>query len=329
MGIAVYSTLLTKRQQQDYLRLLDSCGLRDEEDADIIALATDDDGSLIGCGALAGNTVKQLAVSEDAEGQGVMASVLSSLISEAYAMGRHRLFLCTKPDNSRMFSSMGFYPVIETGDALLMENRRDGFESFIGSIPRYKGVCGAVVCNCDPFTLGHRHLIGYAASRCDNLYVFAVSEKGSMFDPAVRLEMIKKGTADIPSCHVFESDLYLVSRATFPAYFIRDEERADLVRSDLDIELFARKIAPALNITMRFAGEEPFSAVTRAYNERMKELLPSYGIAFEEIPRLSEISAGKVRSLITAGEIEKIREMVPESTYEIIQRQLGSGPERP
>ena len=141
--------------------------------------------------------------------------------------------------------------------------------------------------------------------------------------------MIKKGTADIPSCHVFESDLYLVSRATFPAYFIRDEERADLVRSDLDIELFARKIAPALNITMRFAGEEPFSAVTRAYNERMKELLPSYGIAFEEIPRLSEISAGKVRSLITAGEIEKIREMVPESTYEIIQRQLGSGPERP
>ena len=152
MGIAVYSTPLTKRQQQDYLRLLDSCGLRDEGDAEIIALATDDDGRLIGCGALAGNTVKQLAVSQDAEGQGVMASVLSSLISEAYAMGRHRLFLCTKPDNGRMFSSLGFYPVIETDDALLMENRRDGFDRFIGSIPRYKGVCGAVVCNCDPFT---------------------------------------------------------------------------------------------------------------------------------------------------------------------------------
>ena len=329
MGIAVYSTPLTKRQQQEYLRLLDSCDLRDEGDADIIALATDDDGSLIGCGALAGNTVKQLAVSEDAEGQGVMASVLSSLISEAYAMGRHRLFLCTKPANSRMFSSMGFYPVIETGDALLMENRRDGFENFIGSIPRYKGINGAVVCNCDPFTLGHRHLIGYAASRCDNLYVFAVSEKGSMFSPDVRLEMIRRGTADIPSCHVLESDLYLVSRATFPAYFIRDEERADLVRSDLDIELFARRIAPALNITIRFAGEEPFSAVTRAYNERMKELLPSYGITFEEIPRLQGISAGKVRDLIAEGEIGKIREMVPESTYEILQRQPGSGPACP
>ena len=150
-----------------------------------------------------------------------------------------------------------------------------------------------------------------------------------MFDPAVRLEMIRRGTADIPSCHVFESNLYLVSRATFPTYFIRDEERADLVRSDLDIELFARRIAPALNITMRFTGEEPFSPVTEAYNERMKELLPAYGITFEEIPRLSGISAGKVRKLIAAGEIEIIREMVPESTYEIIQRQPGSGPPGP
>ena len=52
----------------------------------------------------------------------------------------------------------------------------------------------------------------------------------------------------------------------------------------------------------------------------MKELLPANGIAFEEIPRLSEISAGKVRSLIKDGEFEKIREMVPESTYEVIQR---------
>ena len=299
--------------------LLEACGLRDEGDADIVALMTED-GDLIACGALAGRTVKQLAVDSDAEGQGAMAAVLSALIAEAYARGIHRLFLCTKPENLRMFRSMGFHTVIETTDAVLLENRKDGLESFLASIPKYDGVCGAVVCNCDPITLGHRHLIEYAASHCDNLYVFAVSEKGSMFSPEERLEMIRKGTADIENCHVFESDLYLISRATFPAYFIRDESRADLVKSDLDIELFCRRIAPALNISIRFAGEEPFSPVTRAYNERMKELLPANGIAFEEIPRLSEISAGKVRSLIKDGEFEKIREMVPESTYEVIQR---------
>jgi [citrate (pro-3S)-lyase] ligase len=201
-----------------------------------------------------------------------------------------------------------------------MENRRDGFSDFISSLPRYEGVCGAVVCNCDPFTLGHRHLIEYAAAHCDSLYVFAVSEEGSVFSPETRLEMIKRGTSDIPNCHVFESDLYLVSRATFPAYFIRDESRADLVKSDLDIELFCRRIAPALGITVRFAGEEPFSPVTRSYNERMRELLPEHGIEFVEIPRLAEISAGKVRSLIASGEFDRIKEMVPDSTYEVMQR---------
>lgn len=321
MGVAIYQTPLYKSQQQDYIGLLTLCGLRDEGDADIIALATDESGRLTGCGALAGHTVKQLAVIPDAEGQGVMASVLSALISEAYARGETRLFLCTKPDNGRMFGTMGFYPVISTEDALLMENRRDGLENFLSSLPRYEGVCGAVVCNCDPFTLGHRHLMEHAASQCDHLYVFAVSESGSMFSPEERLEMIRKGTEDIPNCHVFESDLYLVSRATFPAYFIRDEERTDLVKSDLDIELFGSRIAPALNITKRFVGEEPYSEVTKAYNERMKELLPERGIMLCEIPRYEGISAGKVRSLLREGDMGSVRKMVPETTYEIIQRQ--------
>jgi [citrate (pro-3S)-lyase] ligase len=325
MGIAIYQTPLYESQQNEYLGLLALCGLRDEGDADIVALASDESGSLTGCGALAGHTLKQLAVTPEAEGQGVMASVLSALIGEAHARGEHRLFLCTKPDNRKMFSSMGFYTLISTEDALLMENRRDGLEDYLSSLPRYEGVCGSVVCNCDPFTLGHRHLIEYAASQCDHLYVFAVSESGSMFSPSERLEMIQRGTADIPDCHVFGSDLYLVSRATFPAYFIRDEEKADLVKSDLDIELFGTRIAPALNITKRFAGEEPYSAVTKAYNERMKELLPEHGIAFCEIPRYEGISAGKVRSLIRKGDLEAVREMVPETTYEIIQRKPCAG----
>ena len=358
----IYSTPLRRRENEAYLGLLERCGLRDEGDADIVALMYED-GELIACGALAGHVIKQLAVSPDAEGRGAMAAVLSELIAEASSRGVHRLFVCTKPGNARMFASLGFHAVIETVDAALLENRRGGLDDFLSSIPRYEGVKGAVVCNCDPFTLGHRHLIEYAASHCDELYVFAVSEKGAMFSPEERLEMIRAGTSDIGNCHVFESDLYLISRATFPAYFIRDESRADLVRSDLDIELFGRHIAPALGISRRFAGEEPFSPVTRAYNERMKELLPGFGISFEEIPRLGAetlgaadaglggsgriglgtdgaggishggldagvsdaggISAGRVRELIKAGEIGKVRELVPKSTYEIIQ-QSGS-----
>ena len=219
---------------------------------------------------------------------------------------------------------MGFYPVVELRDALLMENRRNGASDFIASLPRYEGTCGAVVCNCDPFTLGHRHLIEHAAANCDHLYVFAVAEKGSLFSPEERLDMIRRGTEDLPNCHVFSSDLYLVSRATFPAYFIKDKTRADLVKADLDLTFFCEHIAPALHITVRFAGEEPFSPVTAAYNDRMREMLPANGIRFEEIPRYNAISASRVRELILNGQAEQTRELVPETTYETILRHTGT-----
>lgn len=323
MGITIYRTPLSARKQQEYDAFLTSAGLRDEEDADLVAWMTDDDGLLVGCGSLAGHTLKQVAVAPQIEGTGAMATILSALINEAAQRGIFRLFVCTKPVNKPMLNSMGFHTVVEIPDALLMENRTGGAADFIASLPRFDGTCGAVVCNCDPFTLGHRHLIEYASQHCDHLYVFAVAEKGSMFSPEERLEMIQKGTKDLPNCHVLSSDLYLVSRATFPAYFIKDKTRADLVKADLDIAFFAGRIAPALHITKRFVGEEPFSPVTAAYNARMKELLPGQGIELVEIPRYAEISASRVRALVQAGEYEKTRELVPETTYETILRHAG------
>ena len=329
MNSSIYHAPLPPRLKKKYQDFLSSCALRDEGDADTVAVLTDEDERILATGALAGHTVKQFAVAPEAEGQGVMASILSLLITEAAQRGIYRLFLCTKPKNRRMFASLGFYPIIETEDAVLMENRRTGVEDFLAGLPRFSGVCGAVVCNCDPFTLGHRHLIEYASQNCDHLYVFTVSESGSMFTPEDRHDMVLRGTRDLPNCHVFKSDLYLVSRATFPAYFIRDESRADLVKADLDIAFFSQRLAPALNITVRFVGEEPFSPVTRAYNERMKELLPRSGIRLTEIPRLNGISASRVRALIRAGETEQTKELVPETTYETILRYAAADAPRP
>ena len=56
----------------------------------------------------------------------------------------------------------------------------------------------------------------------------------------------------------------------------------------------------------------------------MKELLPQHGIHLEEIPRHDGISASRVRALIQAGEYEKTKELVPETTYETILRHVGT-----
>ena len=324
MDISLFPAPLQGRLGERYKDFLFSCGLRDEADADVIALMTDDDFAIVACGARAGHTLKQFAVSPAIEGGGACASILSALQSEAMQRGIARLFLCTKPQNLRMFASMGFYPIVSTADAVLTENRRNGFSDYLASLPRFDGVRGAVVMNADPFTRGHLHLLEYAAAHCDALYVFAVSEDGSLFSPEERYAMIERGSAHIRNRVVCRSDMYLVSRATFPAYFIRDESRVDAVRSDLDIELFRTRIAPALGVTKRFVGEEPFSPTTRAYNERMKALLPEKGIELIEIPRLADISASRVRALLRAGEYEKTAEAVPETTYETILRHFGT-----
>ena len=323
LDVSLFYPPLSKAMASRYKDFLSSVDLRDEGDADVFALMTDDDFNILACGARAGHTLKQFAVSSDIEGTGAFATVLSELLNEAARSGLRRLFLCTKPKNGAMFASMGFYPIVETKDALLMEDRRNGFSDYLAALPRYEGACGAVVINGDPFTRGHLHLCEYAAAHCDALYVFSVSEPGSMFSPEERFEMVLKGTAHLRNCHVVHTEEYLVSRETFPAYFIRDEAHADRVKADLDIELFRKRIAPALHITKRFVGEEPFSPTTRAYNERMKELLPECGIALIEIPRLSAISASRVRALLREGTPELTKDLVPETTYAAILRHLN------
>lgn len=345
MDISIYRTPLTEAKQAEYESFLAKGNLRDEGDSDYIAWMKDEEGRLVACGSLAKHTLKQFVVDPSIEGSGAMAQIMTSLIDEAYSSGNTRLFLCTKPANENMLSSLGFYVLARVEDSILMENRRNGLEKFLERVRADADswiseklqsadaseavVRGAVVCNCDPFTLGHRHLIEYAAANCDFLYVFAVSESGSMFSPEDRLEMIRRGTADISNCRVYESELYLVSRATFPAYFIRDEEHADEVKSDLDITLFAGRIAPALDISKRFVGQEPFSPVTNAYNTRMKKKLPEQGIEVVEIPRFAvdgdslAVSASRVRKLLSEGDLEAARALVPPTSFEIIEQVLN------
>ena len=116
---------------------------------------------------------------------------------------------------------------------------------------------------------------------------------------------------------------YIISRATFPAYFLQgDPEQA---RCDLELTLFGKRIAPALGITRRFVGQEPYSPVTARYNQRMQALLPQWGIRVEEIPRLEGISASRVRQLLRQGRLAELQPWCrrrPMHTVEITLEQV-------
>lgn len=178
---------------------------------------------------------------------------------------------------------------------------------------------GSIVMNCNPFTLGHRYLIEYAASRVERLYIFVVEEDKSIFPFADRIELVKKGTADLKNVTVLPSGKFIISQLTFSGYFNKAELQDSTVDPSMDVELFGKEIAPSLGITIRFAGEEQLDNVTRQYNETMARILPHYGVDFQVIPRKETdgevISASRVRKLLGEKNFTAIKKMVPETTF--------------
>jgi [citrate (pro-3S)-lyase] ligase len=282
-----------------------------------------DGDSIVATGSLDGNIFKCIAVREDRQGEDLMATILTELRKEAVAAGKSHLFLFTKPGNSRMFSDFGFYAIGSTTEALLMENRKNGARDFARAMAEESsGKIGAVVMNCNPFTLGHRYLVEKASSLCQLLYVFVLTEDRSEFPAKARLELVKAGTADFQNVRVHPTGQYMISSVTFPTYFIKDKAKSENIACRLDLEIFAKIFAKELGITTRFVGTEPKCAVTSAYNREMLQYLPSQGIEVVEIQRKEldgvPISASRVRELIALGELEKTRALVPQSTYEYI-----------
>ena len=308
-----------------WTELLKKTNLRPEDTPEVTVLVWDGD-TLAATGSRSGTLLQYLAVDPAYQGEDLTATVLTELRRDAFRAGAEHLFLCTKPSNRFLLQGLFFYPVAQTRQVLLMEDRRGGLQQFLAAIPRYEGggTVGALVMNCDPFTLGHRYVIEQAAQDCGHVYVFVLSEDRGHFPAADRLALVRSGTAHLGNVTVLPSGPYMISAATFPTYFLPDRDSADAVRCGLDVEIFAGHIAPALGITRRYVGSEPFSAMTAQYNRALAQALPPRGVALVEIPRLEQdgaaVSASRVRALLRAGELAAVRDLVPPTTYEYLEK---------
>lgn len=303
---------------------LAKAGLEADEGLERTCLIWEDD-EIIATGSRQDNLLKCIAVDDMHQGEGLTGTLLTQLRQDAFQSGHSHLFLYTKPKNKYMFSSLFFYPIAQTKDVLLMENKPDGIQAFLDTLPAEPtdGIVGAAVMNCNPFTKGHRYLIETAAKECDRLYIFVLSEDKSFFSSKDRMEMVKLGTADLPNVTVLPTGPYLISSATFPTYFLKEREKAESIHCLLDIEIFCKYYVPKFGITRRYVGTEPLSQMTNQYNDALRENLPEKGIAFHEIPRLEQsqipVSASAVRATLQAGDVDALRALVPDTTFDYLQ----------
>jgi [citrate (pro-3S)-lyase] ligase len=281
--------------------------------------------NLLGGAGYEGNIIKCVALDDSLRGLGLTNTLISDLIKKIYDNGNNKAILFTKPENKELFEGSGFYLVESSKMALLMETDKNAFSNYLKKLEIHKkpGTVGAIVMNCNPFTLGHQHLVEYAAARCDVLHLFVVEEDKSVFPFSIRRELAKKGVAHLDNVQIHNGGDYIISSATFPAYFIKDTDDIIRTQAELDLRIFGGHIAPALRITKRFVGNEPYSQVTNMYNRIMQEILPSFGVEVEIVPRKEQagepISASRVREYIQNGDLYKARELLPSSTYSFLE----------
>ena len=316
----VYPT--DRRANSQVEKLLLAEGIRRDRNLDYTCGVYDEDYNIIATGSCFGNTLRCMAVSHEHQGEGLMNEVVTHLVQHEYERGVNHLFMYTKCSSAKFFGDLGFYEIVRVNEQVVfMENRRTGFSDYLADLAKTRRDgerIAALVLNANPFTLGHQYLVEKAAGENDVLHVFIVSEDSSLVPFAVRKRLVMEGTAHLPNLVYHDTGPYIISSATFPSYFQKDDEAVIESHANLDLEVFVR-IAAALGINARYVGEEPKSLVTGIYNRIMSEKLPEHGIRCVIVPRRTEggevISASSVRQSIKDGRLEEVRGLVPESTY--------------
>ena len=316
------------------LKLLNQEGIKRDRNLDYTCVAYDSDYNIIGTGSCFGNTLRCLAVSHEHQGEGLTNKIVSHLIQYQFDRGNFHLFIYTKYTTYHLFKDLGFYEIVRIKDQIVfMENKKNGFNDYLKELSKSKlndnanaKKIAAIVMNANPFTLGHLYLIEKASKENDILHLFIVSEDKSIVPFNVRKKLIMEGTAHLKNIIYHDSGPYIISSATFPSYFQKDEKDVIESHANLDLEIFV-KIAKALNINIRYVGEEPTSLVTGIYNKIMEKKLPENGIECFVVKRKEMdgniISASEVRKKIKEGNIEGIKNMVPVSTYKFFISEEG------
>lgn len=321
-------------------RLLQSEGLQIDAHLEYSCGIFDESGNLIATGSCFKNTLRCIAIDSYHQGEGLMNQIISHLMEYMYSRGETHIFVYTKVSAAKFFKDLGFYEIATVGhDLVFLESKRQGFADYLSQlVVEAKTQCeynsknlvatsvAAIVMNANPFTSGHQQLVELVAQAHEIVHLFIVSEDNSIVPFSVRWQLVQAGTSHLDNIIYHKTGSYIISNATFPAYFLKDSKVAGAVQMRLEAALFA-KIAKALHITHRYVGTEPFSEMTNDYNQILKTQLGA-SLIVREIPRFIDatgrvISASKVRRLLKEGNLCVISSMVPKSTYDFLCSEEG------
>lgn len=317
-----------KKELENFLKKFD---LRLDETLDYSIVLRENE-EIVATASKSKNIIKCFAIDESLRGEGVTNLLVTNLLNKLFDEGYFHSFVFTKPSNEVIFKGVGFKSISKTDKVALLEIGSTSIEKTIEKIKnnlnwQENSKNGLLIMNCNPFTKGHLYLIEEAASKMDNILVLIVEEDRSSFPFKDRIELVKEGCSHIKNVTILPSTEYVISSTTFPNYFLRKEDDSLEEYMKLDTTITAQWFCKKLNISTRFVGEEPFCNVTKKYNETMKSIFKLFNLNVQIIPRKENngkaISASFVRELLKKDELEKVKELVPETTFKYLTSTKG------
>lgn len=308
---------------EEFLKL---SNLNYEVDINYSILVYDGD-KVIATASLANSIMKCFAVNKEYSGQNITGLMFHHLVEHLQNRNIHHYFVFTTPENEDIFTSFNMKRIVRTMNTVLLEGGDDIThvlqklkEEY--SISDKKKAC--VIINANPMTNGHLYLIERAKEDYEEVLVFVVSEDISSFPFVDRFSIIKSATKHLEGVTVLPSLSYLVSRITFPKYFLKEDQLIKDEQTLIDVLIYKEYYKKIFNLERRYLGTEPLSANTNKYNKVLKDYL---GQSVEIIERINldnqVISASLIRKLIKANNIKKIKDYVPKATYDFLKSKRG------
>lgn len=310
-------------------------GLKYESNADY-TLYMEEGGKIVATVSACKYIIKCIAVDPDFRSENLAAHLVSEIIKRFHEEGVFYYQVFTKPEYINLFMSLGFRPLIQTDKVIVLEGGEGTIYDAIqamkvqmkytlgaDSVQRDSDI-GCVVINGNPFTNGHLKLVEYAAARHKFVLVFVLEEEASYFTFKERYTMAYLSTKPYGNVLVLPSSKYIISKATFPGYFLKTTDRTTAEYAKYDALIFLNYFMPRLNISKRYVGEETKRYMV-IYNRTLSKVL---GDKLEVVERFKEdgevISASKFRTLIKEGKKAEAFKFIPRTNYAVLNVMLSS-----
>ncbi len=307
--------------------LLENQGLRFEEKV-THTIGYYDQDQLIATGSLYENVIKMIAIDPKYQGENLTSVIMTTLVRKLHSQGISKYFLFTTPKNKHIFESFSLSLIVENEDIVLFEN---DVETIVESLTVLKnklnlptGKTAAIVMNCNPVTNGHLYLINICSQQNDHVIIFLVEENRSIFPFDTRFNLLTEATKQYKNVHIIPSTQYIISRATFPTYFLKELNDASMAFMKIDIAIFIKYFMPIFSIDERYVGDEPLDPTTNAYNETMKLMLKEHLVVIKRLEHnQSVVSASLARDMAKHHNFKSLKDVVPHVTYQFLKSTEG------